>query len=225
MATIDLKHATVTIRDGTATPNELEIKVGEGNLTYTEKRNMEYRRDRGNLDTVRQGDEEPVEVNFDFEWEFLRSDGAEPVTPEEALKKTGAASAWVSSSADACEPYAVDIVVEYIPPCGTAKSEVIVLQDFRWETLDHNLKDGQISAKGQCNVTEALVTRVAQGGMIAPPPGEVSTADSGKAAASAPPVGRTTNVGRDRTNPRQRALQLRNMEPPKEETPAEETAA
>ncbi len=142
--------------------NTIEVKIGEGTLTYTEKRNMEYRRDRGLLNTVREGDEEPVEVSLDFEWEFLRSSTGEAVTIEEALKQTGAAADWVSSSADVCEPYAVDIVVTYIPPCDDADTEVIVLQDFRWETLDHNLKDGQISVKGNCNVKEAVVTREAQ---------------------------------------------------------------
>lgn len=142
--------------------NTIEVKIGEGTLTYTEKRNMEYRRDRGLLNTVREGDEEPVEVSLDFEWEFLRSSTGEDVTIEEALKQTGAASDWISSSADTCEPYAVDVVITYIPPCDDADTEVIVLQDFRWETLDHNLKDGQISVKGQCNVKEAVVTREAQ---------------------------------------------------------------
>jgi hypothetical protein len=204
MAVIDLKHATVTLRDGTAvTPLTLEIKIGEGNLTYTEKRNMQYRRDRGNLNTVRQGDEEPVEVNFDFEWEFLKSVSGEPVTPEEALKKEGAASAWVSTSADVCEPYALDIVITNVVGCGTTKNEVIVLQDFRWESMDHNLKDGQVSVKGQCNVTEALLSRVA-------PSDVMSVAELPAMDSALPPrvnLEDVINVGRERKNLHQRRLQ------------------
>lgn len=171
MATIDLKHTTIRIRDGQVAdalaeppiegPNELEIRIGEGNLTYSERRNLEYRRNRGILDTVREGDEEPMEVNFEFEWEFLRSDTGEPVTIEESLKKVGAAAGWVSSSADPCEPYSIDLVIEYIPFCSDAKSEVIVLEDFRWDSLDHNLSDGNVSCKGQCNAVQALISRVA----------------------------------------------------------------
>jgi hypothetical protein len=148
--------------------NILEIKIGEGNLTYTEKRNIEYRRNRGLLDTVREGDEEPVEVSFDFIWEYLASDVGEPVTIKEALTKTGAAADWESTAIDPCEPYAVDIEVRYHPSCATDKDELIVLQDFRWETLDHNLKDGAIACKGNCNVSRVISSRVAVDVLNAP---------------------------------------------------------
>jgi hypothetical protein len=148
--------------------NILEVKIGEGNLTYSEKRNIEYRRNRGKLDTVREGDEEPVEVNFDFVWEYLRSDTGEPVTIEEALKKKGGAADWVSSSIDPCEPYCLDIEIRYHPPCDTAKDEIIVLEDFRWESLDHNLSDGAVACKGHCNITAPVVTRVEQTALSAP---------------------------------------------------------
>ena len=36
-------------------PNSITIKIGEGNLTYSEKRPVEFKLDRGNLDTVREG--------------------------------------------------------------------------------------------------------------------------------------------------------------------------
>lgn len=151
-----LDNAVITVQ-----PHQLEVTIGEGNLQYTEKRNMEYVKDRGVLDTVREGDEEPVEARLDFTWEFLRSDTGEEITVEEALKKVGAASGWTSSSDDACEPYAVDLVVWYNPDCGSTKDEVITLNDFRWESLEHNTKDGQVSVSGKCNVTNATVERVA----------------------------------------------------------------
>lgn len=144
----------------TTYPNELSVKVGEGNLTYSEKVNREYTRDRGALDTVRNGDEEPVEVQLDAVWEWLRaSTGATP-TIEDALKKRGVASAWASSSADACEPYAVDIEIHYVPDCGTEETEVILLEDFRYESLDHDLSAGTISVSGKCNRTTATVERL-----------------------------------------------------------------
>lgn len=150
-----LDNAVITVQ-----PNQLEVKIGTGNLQYTEKRNIEYVRDRGSLDTVREGDEEPVEVRMDFTWEFLLADTSAVPTVEDALKNRGNASTWVSSSDDACEPFAVDIEVWYNPPCSGEKDEIITLEDFRFEQLDHNLKDGQVSISGKCNVTQASVTRL-----------------------------------------------------------------
>lgn len=149
-----LDNAVITIQ-----PNQIEVTIGEGNLQYTEKRNIEYVRDRGLLDTVREGDQEPVEVRLDATWEFLRGDTSDPPTIEEVLKQVGNAASWVSSSTDACEPYAVNIDIWYNPPCGTTKDEIIKLVDFRWESFDHNMKDGQLSISGKCNVTQATVTR------------------------------------------------------------------
>ena len=68
---IDLKNATITFEDGTGTPNTLDITIGEGNLVWTEARNIEYVLDRGLLDEVREGDQIPVELTIDILWEFL----------------------------------------------------------------------------------------------------------------------------------------------------------
>ena len=140
---------------------EIEIQIGEGNLTYSEKREMEYKLNRGALDTVREGDEQPMDVQFDLQWEFIKSGSADSVpTIEEALKRTGLASTWRSTSADPCEPYCVDIVIKNVPGCGSeGLSETIVLPDFRWESLDHDAQNGSISCSGRCNSTRALVAR------------------------------------------------------------------
>ncbi len=161
MAVIDLKNATITLQDGTdGTPLFIELKVGDGTLQYTEKRNLEYKKNRGALDSVRLGDEEPVEVKFDFNWEFLKGDG--DTTIEDALKRRGGAAAWVSTDDDPCAPYTLDIIIEYIPPCSAVKKEIITLSDFRQEQLDHDPKAGTVSCSGKCNITEAAVTRVDQ---------------------------------------------------------------
>jgi Na+-translocating ferredoxin:NAD+ oxidoreductase RnfG subunit len=54
-------------------PHILEITIGEGNLTFDEKRALEYKKNRGKLDQVRLGDEDPIDVNMQFAWEFLSS--------------------------------------------------------------------------------------------------------------------------------------------------------
>jgi len=165
MAQIDLKQATVTIKDGAG--NSLEVRIGEGNLTYTETKTMEYKLNRGILDEVREGDQVPVAVTFDFVWDYLKgpssasSAGGTP-TIEDALKRRGGAAGWTSSDSDTCRPYAVDLVILYTPSCATGDKEEIVLEDFRVETLNHDLSAGTVAAAGNCNVTEATVTRSAQ---------------------------------------------------------------
>ncbi len=140
--------------------NAVYVKVGDGNLTYSEKRNLTYIRDRGFLDTVRKGDDEALDVSLDFTWEFLASPSGEPPTVEEALKQIGNASTWVSTSVDACESYAVDIVMLNIPPCAT-DAESITLPEFRWNSVSHDMRGGKISVKGTCNRLFAEALHVA----------------------------------------------------------------
>jgi hypothetical protein len=139
----------------------LEAKLGEGNLSYTENREMEYVLDRQSLDTVREGDDQPMDVSLDFVWEFITAQTTDDVpTFEDALKQRGLAADWVSSAtADPCAPYAVDIEIEYDPPCGAEQREIILLPDFRWDSLEHNADEGQISLTGRCNAKEAVVSR------------------------------------------------------------------
>ena len=158
MAVIDLKNAIIQVRGGTQPDNKITVVLGEGNLTYDEKRNMDYVRDRGLLDTVKEGDEEPMDVRLDATWEFITGTGSE-ITIEDAMKQRGNASDWTSTSADACEPYAVDIYILYSPPCGGDQGETIVLPDFRWESISHDLRAGTLSFTGKCNNTQATVSR------------------------------------------------------------------
>ncbi len=146
--------------DVTFTGNLLAVRIGEGNMTYSETKNRDYILNRGNLDTVRPGDDVPMDVAFDFVWEYITAvtDSAVP-TIEDALKQRGEASAWITTSSDACEEYCVDLEVHYDPQCGGTNSEKIALPYFRHEKLDHNLKDSQISCTGKCNAVEATATR------------------------------------------------------------------
>jgi len=140
-------------------PNELEVNVGEGNLTFSEKVARTYTTNRGILDTVRNGNDTPMDIKFDIMWEWVTGATSDPPTIVDALKKIGNAATWITSSADACEPYAVDLQVEYVPPCGTEKTETITFEDFRYESLDYDLKAGQISCSGKCNRTDATPVR------------------------------------------------------------------
>lgn len=144
----------------TILPHSLYVKIGEGNLTWTEKKARQYYKDRGILDTVRNGDQDPVEVKLDATWEFLKASSGNTPTVEDAFKNRGEASNWVTSANDVCEPFAVDIEIEYSPPCGVQR-EIITLGDFRYEDAAHDLKAGTLSFSGKCNVTEASIVRSA----------------------------------------------------------------
>lgn len=137
----------------------IAIDVGEGNVTFTEAKEYEYLRDRGDLDTVREGDEQPIEVSLEFVYEYVRASSGQDVTPVDAIKRINGAAEWVSSATDQCEPFAVDILLKHCVPCGTDEDEDLLLPDFRWESLDYDLGAATIAVSGRCNVSSATVTR------------------------------------------------------------------
>ena len=141
-------------------PQAINVKIGEGNLTYTEHKDYKYMLDRGNLDAVRDADEKPVDVKTDFVYDNVTTGTGEDITPVDALKRQGAASEWVSASHDLCEPFAVDLEIIQEPPCTTGQDEITLLPAFRYETLEFNLKDATIACTGKCNVEQATVIRV-----------------------------------------------------------------
>ena len=139
----------------------ITVKIGEGDLTWTESREMIYDRDRDLLDTVREGQEQPVSVDLNFTFEYVTTQSGQLITPVDALKRTGQATEWVSSSSDLCEPYAVDIYVIQDVPCGTDQDQDFRFVDFRWESLDYSVQDATIAVSGQCNVSSITTTRAA----------------------------------------------------------------
>ena len=159
-AQIDLKHCTIRISDGAGA--YIDVKIGEGNLSYTERRTIEYTLNRGLLDEVREGDQVPMDVSLDAVWEYISGSAGSSGIPsiEDALKRRGAAASWISTDSDACRPFAVDVSILHRPrPAGCGDYEDIVLSDFRVEELSHDLRAGTISATGKCNITDAASSR------------------------------------------------------------------
>ncbi len=140
-------------------PQQVELKLGEGNGSFEEKINYEYRKNRGKLDYVKKGDEEPLQVDLDFDFEHATTGTNEVISPRDALKQQGAASMWVTTG-DLCEPYAVNVFIKHIPPCGTSETDEILLETFRVESLKFDLKESKVTCSGKCNVTEPVYTRV-----------------------------------------------------------------
>lgn len=151
-AVIDMKEVTIKLLDGSGTPNELEIECGEGNFTWTEKIEREYRLNRGILDEVRDGDQQPVEISFDVKYEYIKGTTGTTAVPtvEDFLKQINAAAAYVSADADLCAPYAVDLTLLNTPGCG--ENETLTFADFRYETLEHDVRAGTISCSGRANI-------------------------------------------------------------------------
>lgn len=148
---MDLKDCTILLRDGTTpTPLELELKIDEGNLTWTSRFNKEAKKDRGELDYIKDGDEETMQVSIECRFDEVTSSAGEAVSPHEFLTKTGAASVNVST-ADECASYSVDIIVEVDHECGTVEDEIITFPDFTVEEIGGDFRAGTLSVSGICN--------------------------------------------------------------------------
>lgn len=139
----------------------ISIKIGEGNLTYSEHRNVEFTRDRGQLDTVREADDEPVDLSIDATWEWIKSiTGSGTPTLEDVLKKIGEASGWASTADDPCQPYCIDIELWNVAGCGSIEDELVMFEEYYYETVDHDLRDGTLNTAGRCNRKQATARRV-----------------------------------------------------------------
>lgn len=160
---VDIRNATLLIQDGTATPLEVEVKFGEGNITWDENSPYEYLPERGEVaaGTVRFADQEPLSVSVEGIFENLISNGAEDVTVYEILKRVGAASAYVSTGSDPCEPYAVDLVLMLDTNCtgGAAPlGEIITFAEFRVESISPDVRGGTLNFSGKCkNVAPTII--------------------------------------------------------------------
>ena len=154
-------YTPVAADELTVLPNFTDVVVGDGNLTWSVTREFEYQLDRGNLDAVREGDQQPVDVSIDAAYDFVTSSGAEVVTPFEAFNQEGAAADWVSSDTDeACSPYSVDVIVIDERSCGNnTEKETTTLSIFRYESLEADLDAATISTSGRCNILKPTITR------------------------------------------------------------------
>jgi hypothetical protein len=162
--TAGLGTATASTGSVTFLGRKIDVTVGEGNIEYTEKKTRMFRLNRGSLNTVKNDDEEPMDVTFAFEWDYITASGTGGVVPtvEDVLKRTGPASEWTSAADDICDPYCVIIELNNVPVCtgsGNYQNEDIVLDKFYYEELSHSLEDSQISCTGRCNSIEAEATR------------------------------------------------------------------
>ena len=161
-----LRDGVLTIKDGTATPQTVDIILGTGNITWDVSTPNDYENDRGIVATgqVRKAEEVALSVNITARFIDILSDTGEEITPYEAVYGLGAAATatWVTTGADNCEPYAVDLSLVFTPACsgGTAKTaETIVLPEFRADSCAFDPTAGTIVIVGKCKVVHPTVTR------------------------------------------------------------------
>lgn len=162
---IDLKNVTLTIKDDGA--ESIEVKFDSGNFTFSDQIAHEYDLDRGNLDTVSLGDETPVDISFTGRFDYFEGDGSD-VTLRDALRKAGAASAWVSTAAgisgQECTPYAVDLELVNTPTCSTGITnpiETMTFAQFRADNIAFDVDAGTVAVTGKCNITAPSSVRSA----------------------------------------------------------------
>ena len=133
---------------------KVEIVVGEGNLEFTEKTPREFKLNRGLLNRVKNADQEPIDVSFAFEWEYLRIVGGTVPTIKNVFERTGPAAAWTTTASDSCDPFCVNIELHNVPDCTGGESnttEDITLARFYPEELAHSVEDSTVSCTGRCN--------------------------------------------------------------------------
>lgn len=144
----------------------VEIKVGEGTITWDEEKPREYKLNRGLIDQVRNGDQVPMSVSIELMYEGLTASdpNTDPPTPEDILKHRGAAADWVSAdTVDPCTPYCINIRLDWTPPCTTFGTERVILPKFYYEKISHDPKAGKLATSGKCNAIEAIVSRFSRG--------------------------------------------------------------
>lgn len=156
----DLKKCQLQLVDGSGTPKTLTFTFDEGNFTFTQRKNREYKLDRGKLASgeVRDGDDEPLEVSFDGRFNKVTSSSGEAVSVMEFLDQIGAASSHVTTG-DACEPYCIDLVLSVDAACGTIPDEIITFDQFRYEEIGGDFGEGTISISGKCKVVRPTAVR------------------------------------------------------------------
>jgi hypothetical protein len=142
------------------TGRTLDVRVNEGTFAWEVGRAYDYELLRGTLSTVAPGDDIPVSLNFDVQYDFITAvTGSGIPQPEDVLKQRGEAASWVTAGADPCEKYAVNVELDHTPPCTGVNHEIIIFPEFRYETLNHDIGGSRLAVAGKCKITTITPTR------------------------------------------------------------------
>jgi hypothetical protein len=126
----NLRDAVLKMADGSTF--NITVPVDEGDLAFSENREVMPVYDRGSINILRDGNEQLVDVSFTIKYSGLISTSGD-VTPYELLKKYNRASTAVSVYTDS-EVYAVNVTLE-------VDTKSILLSSFFPEKID--FKEGE----------------------------------------------------------------------------------
>lgn len=142
-------------------PQTVELKIGEGNVEYSETQEAIVDTDRGLLDGMRAGTDQPLTWSASFVYNWMRASSGDPITVYEALKQKGDASTWVNSSVDKCEPYQFDFYMIDTPPCGSEEVEITIFRYSRVTSINPSVEAASVSLDATSKSTEPEIVRVA----------------------------------------------------------------
>jgi len=160
---MDRTTITRNLRDGTvkfldASTNSLSLAIDEGDFKSTESENTRNITDRGALDHIRTGDEEPSTFSVSVKFTQWYGAGATLQTLKE-LKDNPAALSW-SSTAATGEPRTFTTLIETVDPGATAWVESYTLTRCRVNTLEFSEGDeyNTLALTGTAYITAGTVS-------------------------------------------------------------------
>lgn len=160
----NFRDGIMTIKDGTGTPNELEVVLDQGDVSYTENRNVNTILDRGVLYAFREGDDQPVEVTFSIMLTGITGEGAS-VEVRDALLHVGNASSWVNTSTKTGELPSNDIEFVILDPsplnAGSATDEKLTFPNFVVTSISlaEDQSATRVTVTGQCLAKSPTIAR------------------------------------------------------------------
>lgn len=167
----------------------MAIKIGDGQLSFTESQAFTPILNRGKLDDIRSGDQQQVALNINGRATFFLSNIEGPAqdetyTANEILrgieygniddhgrpKFRGTREDWLT--AYGCPPYCADVEIHNNPglacPDTEAVGEAMLFRYFRVESINPDLSAGNVSISGNCHITQPMLARVAAFGGVQP---------------------------------------------------------
>lgn len=124
-----LRHGSLVVKDGSSTPISLTVVCDDGDLSWTERQEIQEIRCRGNLQEFRKGDEQPCELSFTVHWMQLIQKSVtsgDPAAFYEMVNNTGD----TFNSTVAGDLHFLDYEFTVVDPADTANcDELIVFSD------------------------------------------------------------------------------------------------
>ena len=133
--TRNLRDGQIQVKDGAGSPVTITLTLEKGDLKWARKQSPIQVNDRGALDHVRPGDQQPVALSFSIQVNRVHALTGS-ATLYNAFTKTGPASTWTSVGATH-EVYMVKVVFTVLDPTGGADNEVITFDRVFHEELSN----------------------------------------------------------------------------------------